>query len=212
MIKNLLFDLDGTLTDPTIGIVNAIEYSLKKFGITNYNPEILKEFVGPPLKESYEKYFNITGDDFINIREFEREYYRTIGINENTIYENTYSTLETLYNKGYNLYIVTSKKEEFTNIVLDNFNIKKFFKFISASNDSLNITTKDEVIKYLIDKTNIDITKSIVIGDRIYDIEAAKNNNIKSIGVLYGAGSRNEIINSKPDYIINDIKEIIDIL
>ena len=178
-MKNILFDLDGTITDPAMGITNSVMYALKKFGIEVPERSELYKFIGPPLAESFEKYYGFS--DGQKAVEAYREYFAPKGIFENEVYEGIEELLSTLKNRGYNIYLATSKPEIYAKQILEHFKIDKYFSDAVGSELNGDRVEKGEVIAYLLKKHNI--TEGIMIGDRCFDIIGAKENGLKSVGV-----------------------------
>ena len=213
MYKYILFDLDGTLTDPGIGITNSVAYALKKFGIENKDRTELYKFIGPPLKESFAKYYGLTDSQCDTAVDEYRVYFKAGGMFENKVYEGVPEMLEQLKAQGKKLYIATSKPEEFAITILKHFDLCKFFDFVGGASMDGKRSEKSDVIKYTLEKANInDIKNAIMVGDRFHDILGAKSVNMSSVGVTYGYGSYDELKNAGADYIINTPAEILNLL
>ncbi|MDQ2085332.1 HAD family hydrolase [Herbivorax sp. ANBcel31] len=207
--KYILFDLDGTLTDPAEGITNSIMYALEKYGINVSDRKELYKFIGPPLLESFEKYYGFSKEEAKTAVEYYREYYRDKGIFENLVYHGFEDLLKTLKDNNRILIVATSKPEVFARQILEHFDIAKFFTYIAGSNLDGTRVKKCEVIKYAVESCNIiDLSKAIMIGDREYDIIGAKDVGITSIGVLFGYGSRNELEKAGADFIASSVEYI----
>ncbi len=205
----VLFDLDGTLTDPATGITNSIMYALKKYSIEVNDRCELYKFIGPPLWDSFEKYYGFSKDEANTAVEYYREYYRDKGIFENFVYEGLEDLLKKLNDKNMTLIVATSKPEVFANQILEHFDIAKYFTYVAGSNLDGTRIKKDEVIKYALQSCSIkDLSKAIMIGDREFDVIGAKKAGIKSIGVLYGYGDRSELENAGADYIVDTVADI----
>jgi len=210
--KILLFDLDGTLTDSKQGIINSIRYTLEKMKLkeNNINLELL---IGPPLSESFEKYFGLDNKTARYAVSVYREYYAVKGIFENKVYPGIPELLQNLTDNNKTMTCVTSKAAFYAEQILDHFNLTQYFARTIGSNMDLTCTHKIELIKlalsYFPNHNNSDF---IMIGDRADDIIGAKKNNIASIGVLYGYGTSEEIKEEQPSYIVNSVKELEKIL
>lgn len=207
-IENILFDLDGTLTDPKAGIVNSIVFALNKLGIHENHFDELDSFIGPPLRESFLKRYTLTNELADKAMLFYREYFSVKGIYENMIYPGVEEMLETLITHNFQLYVATSKPTVYATEVLRHFNIKNYFKEIIGSNLDNTRTDKTEIISYIISTYGLQASSSIMIGDRKHDIIGAKNNSMKTIGVTYGYGSHEELLSVQPDFIVNNCREI----
>ena len=207
--KYILFDLDGTVTDPMIGITKSVQYALNKFDIEVEDLNELCKFIGPPLKDSFMNFYNFTEEDALNAITYYREYFSTKGLYENTVYENFEDMLISLKKKNKSLIIATSKPTVFAEKILEHFNLKKYFDFIAGSNLDNTRTKKADVISYALEQQGItEVSEIIMIGDREHDVIGAKALNIESIGVLHGYGSYDELSNSGANYIVKDVKEL----
>lgn len=201
MIKNIIFDLDGTISKSAPGILNAFEFALEKMG-KSYDRENLYKYIGPPLRDSFVKEL---GEDMADEgANFYRDYYFKKGLFETSIYDGVRDLIEDLYKDGYNIYLATSKGEESSKKILDHFGILDYFSYISGSSNNKN--TKKKVIDHLLNENNLKICESIMIGDRSYDIEAANELDIKTIAVTYGYGKVDEF--GKANFIANNPLEI----
>lgn len=213
MYKYILFDLDGTLIEPKEGITKCVAYALNKFGIKVKNLDDLTVFIGPPLIDSFMKYYNMSLDDAKLAVKFYRERFQVNGILECELYKNVEETLKKLKKENKILIIATSKPEDFTNSILKRLDIYKYFDLIVGATLDGSRGEKSGVIKYALDQINIiDLSEVIMVGDRMFDIFGAKKNNIDSIGVSYGYAIDNELFESNPTFIVNDIEDIIDII
>jgi len=210
--KILLFDLDGTITDSKQGIINSIRYTLEKMKLKENNIN-LERFIGPPLSESFEKYFGLDNKTARYAVSVYREYYAVKGIFENRVYPGIIELLKKLKGNNKTLICVTSKAAFYAEQILEHFNLTQYFIRTIGSNMDLTCTHKIELIKlalsYFPNHNNSDF---IMIGDRADDIIGAKKNKISSIGVLYGYGTSEEIKEEQPNYIISSVKQLEKIL
>ncbi len=211
MYKYLLFDLDGTLTDPAEGITNSVAYALGKFGIEVEDKSTLYKFIGPPLVDAFAEYYGFSKEDSEKATAFYRETFSVKGLYENRVYDGVVDMLETLKSKGKKLIVATSKPEPFTMKILKHFDLLKYFDFVAAATfDSLR-NSKDKVITYALEHLAIkDKSEVVMIGDRHHDIDGANLNGIDSIGVLWGFGSREELTVSGATNIAETIENLID--
>ena len=213
MYKYILFDLDGTLTDPEIGITNGIMYALKKFGIEANDRKELHCFIGPPLVDAFMKYYGFSESDAKQAVAYYREFFRETGIYENRVFEGIKEVLETLKEKGKAMILATSKPQEFAEIVLNYFDLMQYFDCVVGATFDGTLNYKADVIKAALERGKVaDINNAVMIGDRYHDIEGAKENNLKSIGVLYGFGDREELEQAGADYIVETPTELLEIL
>ena len=209
MFDTVLFDLDGTLTDPFEGISNSIIYALKKFGIAALDKPLLKKFIGPPLTESFSKYCGLSCSDALRAVEYYREYFAATGIFENKPYEGVCELLSGLKERGYTAIVATSKPEQFAKAIVQHFGLEQYFKEICGATMDQSRTQKADVIAYALKKCEIKDKKRAVMGDREHDIIGAKTNGLSSIGVLYGYGSKEELLEAGANYIANSPVDIL---
>ena len=210
--KYYLFDLDGTLTDPGIGITNSVMYALEKFDIHVSDRKELYPFIGPPLVDSFEKYFGFDEKQAFQAVEYYREYFREDGIFENVVYEGIPEMLGELKSRGAIVALATSKPYEFSVRILDHFDLHQYFDIVGAATMDGRISRKADVISHLIDKLRENEKSSILmIGDRDQDIDGAKANGLQSAGVLWGYGSREELMDAGADYIVSVPSDIVNI-
>jgi phosphoglycolate phosphatase len=210
MYKYILFDLDGTLTDPGRGITNSVAYALNKFGIDVADKTELYKFIGPPLTDSFEKYYGFSSDDAITAVEYYREYFKPKGIYENEIYQGVPELLKALKENGKTVILATSKPEIFAKEILKYFSIDKYFDFVAGATLDKSRTKKGDVIAYALKSCNItDKSDCLMVGDREQDINGAIANGIDSLGVLYGYGDIAELSNAKSTYIAKTVEDII---
>lgn len=207
-IDNILFDLDGTLTDPKEGIVNSIKFALDKLGIREENINELDTFIGPPLRESFAERYNLTNELADKAMLYYREYFSVMGLYENKIYDGVAQLLDLLYSHNYKLFVATSKPTVYSVKILRHFKIDNYFYEIVGSNPDNTRTDKTEILSYIIANFNLQASHSVMIGDRKHDVIGAKNNLMKTIGVTYGYGSLEELLLYKPDFIVHNCQEI----
>ena len=202
----LLFDLDGTLTDPKEGITKSVRHALHAFGIEAENLDDLCCFIGPPLKDSFMEYCGFTESDAQKAVEIFREYFSSQGIFENKVYEGTRESLEALVKSGKKLYVASSKPEVFVRMILKHFELDSYFEFMGGADFEEIRVKKADVIRYVLDTCGIrDISKTVMIGDRKHDILGAKEFGMESVGVLYGYGSREELTKAGADFLVESI-------
>lgn len=205
----ILFDLDGTLTEPAEGITNSVKYALEKYGITGVTAEELLKFIGPPLQDSFMEFYNFSEEDATKAVSYYREYFAEKGIFENKVYAPIPKLLEKLKEKGKKLVVATSKPEKFTNQILEHFDLKKYFDFVAGATMDNSRTKKVDIIQYALKHVQIkDSDKVIMIGDRHHDIDGAIANHIDSIGVLYGYGTKEELTKAGATYIVASVEEL----
>lgn len=212
MKQYLLFDLDGTLTDPMVGITSSVQYALEKFGIhVRYLKELIP-FIGPPLAESFQKFYGFSKEDAEKAIQYYREYYAPKGIFENEVYEGIPEMLAHLTEAGFTLLVATSKPTVFARKVPKHFGMEDYFSFVGGSELDGSRTKKAEVISYILKTCGIEAKEAIMIGDRRHDIEGGKACGLESVGVLYGYGTEQELTEAGADHIIRTVAELEDYL
>lgn len=209
VIENILFDLDGTLTDPREGITNSIKYALEKLGKPVPIAEDLLWCIGPPLKESFKKILESDDDTAEIALYFYREYFKERGKFENEVYSGIPETLQKLNKEGLNLFVGTSKPYVYAIEIITHFNLVSFFKEVYGSYLSGELVDKGELIYYTLKNEKISAENTLMVGDREQDIIGAKKNEVRSIGVTYGYGTKEEILKANPDFIADSPKEIL---
>ena len=211
MFTHIFFDLDGTLTDPAQGITNSFIYALKFYGLPIPSYEELCKLIGPPLPYSFETTFGFDRDKAMEAVAKYREYFSTKGLFENKVYEGIPELLQTLKNQGLHLVVATSKPEEYSVKILEHFKLSQYFDHICGSLIDESRSKKSEVIAYALEYCGLgegDKDKVLMVGDRFHDIEGARANKIKSCGVLFGYGSRQELEKSGADFIASTVEDL----
>jgi len=207
--RYVLFDLDGTLTDPGEGITNSVAYALAKYGIAVEDKTALYAFIGPPLIDSFRKFYGFSEEQARQAVEFYREYYRDRGMFENGVYAGIEQMLEKLCNAGLTLAVATSKPEVFARQILAHYGLDGFFAFVGGSNLDGSRTKKSEVIAYVMDTLSItDRDSVIMVGDREHDIIGANKCGVASVGVTYGYGSHEELEAAGAGHIVDSVEEL----
>lgn len=203
MTDLVLFDLDGTLTDSAEGITKSIQHAIAKKGLKATREELLP-FVGPPLKESFIKYFpQIDPDEAI--RDY-REYYAVKGIFENAVYPGVMEALEKLKEKGIPMILTTSKPEPYAIQICDHFGFTPYLDGIYGALMDSSRVKKEDIIEYALEQ--YPNSHPVMVGDRKFDIEGAHQHHIPAVGVLYGFGDRQELEEAGADALIEDLREL----
>ena len=194
MYKYLLFDLDGTLTDPGLGITNSVMYALRKFDINVEERTSLYKFIGPPLRDSFETFYGFSSEKSELAVQYYREYFSERGLYENEAYDGIADLLTQLKERGKSLIVATSKPESFAIKILQHFKLYDYFDFVAGATMDATRNKKADIIKYALESCNISEKSSVImIGDREHDVIGAKENGLDSIGVLFGYGSYDEL-------------------
>lgn len=211
MIKNIFFDLDGTLTDPEVGITKSVAYALDRFGIYVADISVLKVFIGPPLTNSFEYYFDFTKEQADEAVQVYREYFSEYGIFENEVYDGIPELLSKLKDQGKKLCLATSKPEKFAREILEHFDLDKYFDVICGNTMEETRSEKIDVIEHIFEMhPEFNREETVMIGDRCYDIKASKQAGIKSIGVQYGFAEEKELDDA--DYLASDVSSLASLL
>ena len=210
MYKYILFDLDGTLTDPAEGITNSVAYALDKFGITVEDKTQLNVFIGPPLVDSFMNYYGLSEEDANRAVTYYREYFKPKGIFQNKMYSGVPEFLQKLKADGKSVMLATSKPEVFAKDILAHFGIEQYFDFIAGATLDGTRSKKADVIAFALDSLCItEKEKCLMVGDRNQDINGAKIIGIDSLGVLFGYGSLEELQTAGATYIAQTVEDII---
>ncbi|HEM2690352.1 TPA: HAD family hydrolase [Streptococcus suis] len=207
MYQTILFDLDGTLTDSGQGILNSVAYALEKMGIEEPDTANLNRFIGPPLYESFSRFYQLSPEDTQSAVDAFRIYFKEKGMFENQLYPGIIPLLEELRTAGKTLVIATSKPEIFAKQILEHFGIAHYFDVIAgASLDSSRIS-KADVIGYAINQLEAFPKHAVMIGDREHDIEGARMHQLPAIGVLYGYGNKQEFEKAGATMIVETVQD-----
>ena len=209
MFDYLFFDLDGTLTDPALGITNSFIHALKHFGIEIPSYEKLCTFIGPPLPDTFKTQFGFDDQKASEGVKKYREYFSTKGLFENSVYPGIPELLKKLKEAGRKLVVATSKPEEYSVKIIEHFGLAQYFENVCGSLMDETRSKKDEGIAYAIERNHrSDKSKILMIGDRKHDILGAKKVGIKSVGVLFGYGSRQELEEAGADFIAENVSRL----
>ena len=193
MKKNILFDLDGTITDPSEGITACIAYALEKLNVPCPPRQQLKKYIGPPLWQSFAELIGTSDKEEAQAAVgIYRERFSTVGLFENTPYEGIAEALERIRNGGCELFVCTSKPKVFAERILVHFRLDGFFNSVYGSSLDGTHVEKDGLIAHLLTAEKLNPANTVMIGDRIYDIAGARANGIKGYGVSYGFGEKEE--------------------
>lgn len=213
LLQYALFDLDGTLTDPALGITNCVMYALAKFDIFPVSREELYPYIGPPLLHSFTHYHGLTLEEAEEAVTYYRERFAVQGLYENTVFDGIPELLKELRDRGVTLIIATSKPEEFADRILKHFDLAKYFDFVAGSTLNGRRPEKGDVIAYIRQRfPEIHRHNTLMIGDRKYDVIGAHSQGLKAVGVLYGYGDREEMKMAEADFMIGDVPTLHDFL
>lgn len=213
MRKIILFDLDGTLTDPMEGITKSVQHALKAYGIIEEDLTKLCPFIGPPLKDSFVEFYGFSEKDGKEAISVFHEYFTERGIFENKVYEGMEDMLFALKEAGYVLAVATSKPEIFAIQILEHFKLDTYFEVVGGADMEEIRVKKGDVIKYTLGRLDFkDGEQVVMVGDRKHDILGAKEAGLQSIGVLYGYGDREEFEEAGADYMVETVPQLKEML
>lgn len=198
MRERILFDLDGTLTDPKEGITKSVQYALRRYGIEEEDLDRLIPFIGPPLRESFERFYGFGEQQAREAVLVYREYFTDRGWRENRVIPGIPRLLERLKDQGFRLFVATSKPEVFARRILEHFGLTGFFEGIAGADLEESRCRKGDVIRYLLEREGLggegDAARAcVMVGDREHDVLGARENGMDCVGVLFGYGSREEL-------------------
>jgi phosphoglycolate phosphatase len=201
MMDAIFFDLDGTLTDPKPGITRSIRYALQKLD----HPAIPSEdeltwCIGPPLRASFVRLLGAetSADRAVSLY---RERFSDVGLFENAIYDGIDDVLTALGNSGHRLFVATSKPHVFADRIIDHFGLRHHFERVFGSELDGTRVDKGDLLEYALNEAAVDPSRTLMIGDRSHDMVGARNNGMKAIGVLYGYGSKDELIGAGASHV-----------
>lgn len=207
--RHILFDLDGTLTDPAVGICSSIMFALKKGGYPVGKISDYYKFIGPPLLSSLQQYCGVSPEEANRLLGYYRERFSAVGMFENKVYPGIPLLLAELRAAGASLILATSKPEVFAERILEHFELAKYFDCIAGSDLEGARAQKSQVIDYALQKHGVaGRGNCVMVGDRLYDIEGARANGLHSIGVLYGYGGEEELRSAGADVIVWTVEEL----
>ena len=209
-----IFDLDGTLTDPQLGITKSYQYALAAYGIHEELDKLTK-FIGPPLRDVFVEHYGFSIDDVENVVAKFREYFAETGLLENEVYSRIDEVLTKLNDNEIVMAVATSKVGLYAERILKHFALDEYFAFVSGDemDGSLTKNGKGEIIRIALDAVDPDKKRSpVMIGDRMHDIQGAKDAGIDSIGVTWGYGSREELATAGATWIVDTMEQLCDLL
>lgn len=210
--KYVIFDLDGTITDPEVGITTSAKFALIEMGYKAQAEQDLRWMIGPPLADTFMKITGCDKHEAQRLIDKYRERYSVLGVHENTLYPGIRELLQTLKSAGKTLAIASSKPTFFVEQILDDFNIKDYFTVVQGSDMAGKHVEKEDVLRFAIDKLGIkeqELKNTIMVGDRKFDAMAAKEFGLKAIAVTYGYAIQGEWDNIRVDYFAQTPQDII---
>lgn len=193
MKRAVFFDLDGTLTDPSAGVLASVRYALGSLGEKIPEEAVLRSFIGPPLADSFVRVLGMTPQRANEAIRLYRVCYGHGGMFENRVYPGVPHMLKTLKKQGRLLVLATSKPEEFARDILAHFGISREFDFLGCATMDDRRRHKADVIAYALASLALSPRDCVMVGDRCFDVAGARENGMDCIGVSYGFGSKEEL-------------------
>lgn len=212
MYKNIMFDLDGTVTDSGRAITSSVEYALEQFGITDRSRSKLESFIGPSLYDSFEREYGLTGEDCDKAVSLYRYIYEKERMYDVDIYEGIPELLQELSDRDMTAFLITSKPLKFSKLIIEKIGFSGLFKAIIAPELSDHSSDKKRLIERAINEYGLDRDECIMIGDTEYDIAGAVGAGIDSIAVTYGYGKTDNFKSAGATFLADSVKDISNIL
>lgn len=207
--RYILFDMDGTLVDSAAGVTNAVAYALRHFGIAVDNPAQLNAFVGLPIKDAFMEYYGFPEEKAAAALSKYREKFTVEGLHQNKPFPGIRDLLARLKGAGYELLVATCKPEPFARIILDRHGLMSYISMLAGAEFTSGRQHKSDVLEHALHKRGIvQRDRAVVVGDRKYDIRAARQCGVDAVGVLWGYGSREELEEAGADKLAADIPEL----
>jgi phosphoglycolate phosphatase len=208
-MKNILFDLDGTLTNPVEGITGSIIYALERMSVPLMTRAELQLHIGPPLRSTFSQILKTTDKDVIERAvALYRERFSEAGLFENELYEGVPEMLSALQAAAKRLFVATSKVEVYTHRILEHFALSGYFEGVYGSAPDGRFDDKAELIAHILESIGLNPAETLMVGDRKYDVMGAKANNCRAVGVTYGYGSEDELREAGADYLCHSPLEV----
>ena len=210
----ILFDLDGTVTNPEEGITKSFAYALEHMGIHVEDRSEIRKVIGPPLLQSFDEFYHFKKEQAIEATAKYRERYGDVGWAENEVYDGVEEMLKTLSEAGAKLILATSKPERYAAQIMEHFGLAKYFTMLCGADDyAKDRSTKEQVIRYALEQNGItDIGEVVMVGDRKYDVVGASVFGIPTVGVLYGFGDEEELKAAGAAHIVATPQELLSYL
>ncbi len=211
----LAFDLDGTLTDPARGLTAGFRYAFRKMKIDYGDEEVLKSFIGPPIRQEWMRLYGLSQDEAEEAVFYFREYFGVYGWWDNDLYSGIKDLLSDLKGDGRRIVLATSKPDVYSSKILERFELLPYFNFSQGASFDTSREKKSDVLRYALKNVGVsdnDLSGVVMIGDTKYDIEGAKEVGVSSVGVLYGYGSERELVDAGADYLVKSVSELREML
>lgn len=213
MTRIVLLDLDGTLTDPFVGISRCIIHALEKLGLPVPGQGEQHAWIGPPLVETFGRYFEQLGEGDVDLAiGYYRERFTQIGMFENTVYDGIPGMLAKLSENGRRLFLATAKPGVFAERIVEHFGLSQWLQRSYGSELDGTRNDKVDLLQHIIDMEQLDPADCVMVGDRKYDMQAARYHGMRAIGVLWGYGSEAELLDAGAEVLIRMPKQLLKVL
>jgi len=210
---HILFDLDGTLTNPRLGIGNSLRFALRQMQIDGYSDEILERFIGPPLQSGFKNLFGLNERNTELAVEHFRTYFGEKGWCENEPFQGISELLEELHFSGKRIYVVTSKLEKYAKMIVQHFEFDRYIDDLIGAEATGIHSGKGQLITEILERNRVTASSVVVmIGDTHYDMIGAKENEISTIAVGYGFGTEETLNDCNPDFLVDSVDELAELL
>jgi phosphoglycolate phosphatase len=205
-----IFDLDGTLTDSKPGILGCLINALEAHRIAWTGP--LDWFIGPPAGQSMQRLMPEADEQrrAALLHDY-RLCYDATGWAENSVYPGIPALLQNLQSSGWQLFVCTSKREDFAARILEKFDLSRYFLALYADTAGSLHHSKTDLLRRLLEEQSLDAATTFMVGDRNFDVEAARANGVTSIAVTYGYGTSEELASARPDHICHAVEDLLPI-
>lgn len=214
MTKYVLFDLDGTLSDPYEGITSCIKYALGSVGIEENDPDKLRRYIGPPLRNTFALY-GFGEEDCEKLVKKYREKFLVEGIHQNIIYDGVPEMLKKLHEHGCRISLASCKPERACRIILEEKGLMEYFDEVCGATEDKTLDTKPAIIGVALERLGVpenELEHVYMAGDRDMDIIGAHQNKVHSVGVLYGYGGMEELSGAGSEYFIEKPADLVEIV
>ena len=212
MKNNIIFDLDGTLTESGTGIKNSVRYTIEHYGLPMEDDESLDRYVGPPLINSFQWYLGFNEQEAMEAIKVYRSYFTQKGMFENRVYDGVEDMLKALKNAGKRMFIATGKPTVYSKQILEHFGLIDYFECVCGIDLNEVATEKDELIAEVIAFAKVNPEDCVMVGDRKFDVIGAIKSGVTPVGVTYGYGGRQELGDAGAEIIVNTVKELQELL
>lgn len=210
--KALILDFDGTIADTQQSILHTMKFVADSFNIKEIDETLIKSLIGLPLKTTFEKAFALDENSIQQATIMYRKHYNEIAIDTISLFENVKNTLGDFYRQGIQLNVASSKGKEALTKILKKHQVYELFSFVGGEEDVKAKKPSPEIVNLIMSRHNYDSKECLVIGDTVFDIEMGQRTNVDTCGVTYGNNTREELQRQRPNYIIDDFSNLLDIV